>query len=71
MQESATQVTNDFHEKGFSGTPEVFLSEQIGYAKSGCQKSLVKYLDEYYWLRFSDKVPIPPSWIPDHESRAL
>ena len=70
MQESARQVTNDFHEKGFSGTPEVFLSEQIGYAKSGCQKSLVKYLDEYYWLRFSDNAPVPPSWIPDHESRA-
>ncbi len=70
MQDSARQVTNDFHEKGFSGTPEAFLSEQIGYAKSGCQKSLVKYLDEYYWLSFSDKVPVPPSWIPDHKSRA-
>ncbi len=71
IQASARQVTNDFHDKGFSGTPEAFLSDNIGYAKSGCQKSLAKYLDEYYWLRFSDKVPVPPSWIPDHESRAL
>jgi len=71
IQDSAIQVTTDFHDKGFSGTPEAFLSENVGYAKNGCQKSLVKYLDEYYWLRFSDKVPVPPSWIPDHELRAL
>jgi hypothetical protein len=68
IQGSARQVTNDFHESGFSGTLEVFLSEQIGYAKNGCQKSLVKYLDEYYWLRFSDNLPVPPLWVPDYES---
>lgn len=68
MQESARQVTDDFHERGFSGTPEAFLSEKIGYAESGCHKSLVKYLDEYYWLRFSDNIPVPPSWVPDQES---
>jgi hypothetical protein len=64
MQESARKVTDDFNEKGFSGTPEVFLSEKIGYVKGDCHKSLVKYLDEYYRLRFADMLPIPPPWIP-------
>jgi len=64
MQDSARQVTDDFYEKGFSGEPEIFLSEKIGYMKDGCQKSLVKYLDEYYWLRFADMLPIPPLWTP-------
>ena len=71
IQDSAMQVTNDFYEKGFSGTPEAFLSENIGYAINGCQKSIVKYLDEYYWLRFTDKVPVPPSWTPDYQVLAL
>jgi hypothetical protein len=71
IQDSAIQVTNDFHDKGFSGTPEAFLSENIGYAINGCHKSLVKYLDEYYWLRFTDKVSVPPSWTPDYQVRAL
>jgi hypothetical protein len=67
MQDSAWQVTDDFHKNGFSGTPEEFLSERMGYVKSGCHKSLVKFLDEYYWLRFSDNVPVPPVWvIPGH-----
>jgi hypothetical protein len=64
MQDSARQVTDDFYEKGFSGEPEIFLSEKIGYMKDGFQKSLVKYLDEYYRLRFTDMLPIPPRWTP-------
>jgi len=64
MQESARQVTSDFHDRGFSGTPEAFISEKLGYTRHGCHKSLVKYLDEYYWLRFADSLPIPPPWTP-------
>ena len=64
MQNSARQVTDDFNNKGFSGTPEAFLSEKIGYAKGGCGKSMVKFLDEYYRLAYVDMLPIPPSWIP-------
>jgi hypothetical protein len=64
LQDNARQVTEDFHNRGFSDTPEEFISEKIGYTKHGYQKSLVKYLDEYYWLRFADKLPIPPPWIP-------
>jgi hypothetical protein len=64
MQGSARQVTDDFHNRGFSGTPEIFISEKLGYASHGCHKSLAKYLDEYYWLRFADVLPIPPPWTP-------
>jgi hypothetical protein len=64
LQDSARQVTGDFQERGYQGTPEEFISEKLGYTRHGCHKSLVKYLDEYYWLRFSDNLPIPPPWTP-------
>ena len=64
LQDSARQVTRDFRERGYQGTPEEFISEKLGYTTHGCHKSLVKYLDEYYWLRFADSLPIPPPWIP-------
>jgi hypothetical protein len=65
-QQNAVEVTRDFHEQGLSGTPEQFLSEKLGYDKSGCCKSLVKYLDEYFWLRFGDSLPVPPRWVPPY-----
>ena len=64
MQRSARQVTNDFQNRGFSGTPEAFISEKLSYGSHGCHKSLAKYLDEYYWLCYADILPIPPPWIP-------
>jgi hypothetical protein len=64
LQDSARQVTRDFEERGYQGTPEEFISEKLDYTRHGCNKSLVKYLDEYYWLRFADNLPIPPPWIP-------
>ena len=64
MQHNARRVTKDFHDRGFSGTPEKYLSEKLGYMRHGCHKSLVKYLDEYYWLCLADRLPIPPPWIP-------
>lgn len=33
MQESARQVTSDFHDEGFSGSPEVFLSERLATSR--------------------------------------
>ncbi len=65
-QQNAREVTQDFHEQGFSGSPEQFLSDKLGYTSYGYQKSLVKFLDEYFWLRFGDNLPIPPKWIPPH-----
>ena len=64
LQDSARQVTRDFEERGYQGTPEEFISEKLGYTSRGCNKSLVKYLDEYYWLHFAESLPIPPPWTP-------
>lgn len=64
MQNHAKQITEDFYNKGFTGTPDEFISDKLSYTNHGCHKSLVKYLDEYYWLRFADSLPIPPIWIP-------
>ena len=63
-QQNAREVTDSFHEQGFSGSPAKFLSEKLGYTEYGYEKSLVKFLDEYFWLRFGDNLPIPPRWVP-------
>ena len=63
-QQNAQEVTKDFHEQGFSGSPEKYLSDKLGYTSFGFEKSLVKFLDEFFWLRFGDNLPIPPKWIP-------
>jgi hypothetical protein len=64
LQDSARQATRDFEERGYQGTPEEFISDKLGYTRHGCGKSLVKYLDEYYWLRYAESLPIPPPWTP-------
>lgn len=64
VQQNAQAVTKDFHDQGYSGTPEKYISDNIGYTEFGYEKSLVKYLDEYFWLRFGDNLPVPPRWIP-------
>ena len=66
VQQNAREVAEDFHEQGFSGSPEKFLSDKLGYTDYGCEKSLVKFLDEYFWLRFGDNLPIPPRWVPPY-----
>jgi hypothetical protein len=63
-QKNAQEVTEDFHGHGYPGSPEEFLSDKLGYTKYGYQKSLVKFLDEYFWLRFGDNLPVPPVWAP-------
>jgi len=63
-QREAREVTQDFHERGLTGLPERFLSDKLGYTDRGHQKSLVKFIDEYFWLRFGDNLPVPPRWAP-------
>ena len=63
-QQNAQEVTADFREQGLTGSPEEFLSLRLGYVQMGCRKSLVKYLDEFFWLRFGDNLPVPPRWVP-------
>lgn len=65
-QQNAIEVARDFQEQGLPGVPEEFLTKKIGYDKFGCSKSLVKYLDEYFWLRFGDNLPVPPRWVPPY-----
>jgi len=71
MQQNAQEVAVDFHEQGLPGSPEKFLSEKLGYGNLGFEKSLVKFLDEYFWLRFGDNLPVPPRWVPAHVSQVI
>lgn len=63
-QQHALQVKSDFEAQGNTGSPEVFLSEKLGYNSYGCQKSLARFIDEYFWLTVSENLPIPPKWLP-------
>ena len=63
-QQNAKEVIEDFQKRELPGSPEKFLSEKIGYTRYGYEKSLVKFLDEFFWLRFGDNLPIPPRWVP-------
>jgi hypothetical protein len=63
-QQNAIEVVADFRKQKLPDSPEKFLSEKLGYTRYGYEKSLVKFLDEFFWLRFGDSLPIPPRWIP-------
>jgi hypothetical protein len=63
-QQQAMQVASDFKAQGLSGSPEAFLSEKLGYSSYGCQKSLARFIDEYFWLTVGENLPIPPKWLP-------
>ena len=62
--EHAQEVTEDFQALGFPGSPEEFLSEKLGYTHYSCQKSLARFIDEYFWLTTSENLPVPPKWLP-------
>jgi hypothetical protein len=63
-QQNAVEVVEDFQKQKLPGAPEKFLSEKLGYIRNGYEKSLVKFLDEFFWLRFGDSLPVPPRWFP-------
>ena len=65
LQNEAREVAQDFHAQGLDGSPDAFLSDKLGYSKSNCQKSLVKFIDEFYWMKVGDNLPVPPAWIPE------
>jgi hypothetical protein len=64
VQKHALEVTGDYYDQGLEGSPEQFISSKLGYIDDGYQKSIVKLLDEYFWLKYSDNLPIPPKWTP-------
>ncbi len=63
-QQTAKEVTEDFYTLGLPGSPEEYLSGKLGYTNYGCQKSLARFIDEYYWLTTSENLPVPPKWLP-------
>ena len=63
-QRNAQEADEDFHNLGFNGSPQQFLSEKLGYANYDCQKSLARFIDEYFWLVVAENLPIPPTWLP-------
>jgi hypothetical protein len=67
IQQNAQEVTLDFNKKGYTGSPGAYLSQKLGYADIGYEKSLIKFIDEYFWLRLGDNLPVPPKWIPAHD----
>lgn len=64
VQKHALEVTVDYYDQGLEGSPEGFISSKLENNDGGYQKSIVKLLDEYFWLRYSDNLPVPPKWIP-------
>ncbi len=64
VQADISEASVDFNRQGLTGAPADFLSHQLGYSTEGYDKSLVKFADEYYWLRYGDGLPVPPRWIP-------
>ncbi len=61
----AQSVMRDFEEHGYPGSPDTYLSDTLGYTAKGVTKSLIKFLDEYYWLYYGEQLPIPPKWAPE------
>lgn len=66
IHDDAKSVVEDFEQLGKIGSPEKYLSDKIGYSETGLCKSLIKFLDEYYWLYYGERLPIPPKWIPEN-----
>ena len=71
MQWDVQEATDDFYKQGLEETPSQFLSDKLGYIALGYEKSLAKFADEYYWLCYSDNLPIPPRWIPQLSGEAV
>ena len=64
VQRNAFEVINDYNKEYKNGDPAEYLSDKINLQGQNCNKSLVKYIDEYYWLTINDKLPVPPVWTP-------
>jgi hypothetical protein len=63
-QNDLQEAASDFSQQGLPGTPEQYLSRQLGYSAQGYEKSMVKFADEYYWLRYAAGLSVPPRWTP-------
>ena len=57
MQEETIQVSDDYRRLGFLGKPSQFISQKLNYPFT---KTLAKLVDEFNWVKFTKKLPIPP-----------
>ena len=65
VQQTASGVSADFRQRRDSPVrPRHSSPTSWAIASAGYQKSIVKFLDEYFWLRHGDGLPIPPRWVP-------
>jgi hypothetical protein len=61
MQQHAHEAIADFKRLKLPGTPEEFLSEQLGYNGG---RPFTKFLDDYNWVTITKHWPVePPDWI--------
>jgi hypothetical protein len=67
IQYQAATVCEDFKRKPSNCNVADYLSEKLGYTEKGCTKSLVKFIDEYYYMVTSG-LPVPPAWVPDRDA---
>jgi len=67
MRKTAHQVIQNFNNRSLSPpaapgqSPSDYLSKRLSYDP---QKTIAKFLDEYYWLKVTSGVMVPPSWHP-------
>ncbi len=57
MQMETAQVSDDYRRLGFYGTPSQFISQKLNYPFT---KTFAKFIDEFNWVKFTKKIPIPP-----------
>ena len=67
IQYQAVTVCEDFKRTPGDCTVDEYLSEKLGYTAKSCNKSLVKYIDEYYFL-VTRGLPVPPGWTPEQDA---
>ena len=61
MQKHALEAIDAFVKLNLPGTPEMFLSEPLGY---NGRRPLTKFLDDYNWVTITKHWPVePPNWV--------
>ncbi len=67
MQADVEEALDDFARMKTCADPAEYLSKNLGYSTEpdGFVKSMVRFADEYYWLRYGDGLAVPPAWTPE------
>lgn len=70
IQIDAKEIIDDFNKINTGSTVEEYLASKLGIGEKGFKKSIVKYIDEYYWIKTIDRLELPPNWIPSYEKNS-